>query len=51
MDSLRDFAKIFKFKVFERSAELDVSLTLDRDMSLPLVLHESANGKLIIKPS
>ena len=41
MDSLRDFEKMFKFKVLERSADLDVSLTLERDMSLPIVLHES----------
>ena len=51
MESLRDFEKIFKFKVFERSADLEVNLTLDRDMSLPLVLHESVSGKLTIKPS
>lgn len=51
MESLRDFEKIFKFKVLERSADLDVILTLNRDMSLPLIFNESASGKLVIKPS
>lgn len=51
MESLRDFEKIFKFKVLQQSADLDVSLSLNRDMSLPLIFNESASGRLIIKPS
>jgi hypothetical protein len=51
MESLRDFEKIFKFKVLERSADLDVSLSLSRDMSLPLISNESASGRLVIKSS
>lgn len=51
MESLRDFEKIFKFKVLERSADLDVNLTINRDMSLPLIFNESTSGRLIIKPS
>jgi hypothetical protein len=51
MESLRDFEKIFKFKVLERSADLDVSITLNRDMSLPLLHYEAASGCLVIKPS
>lgn len=43
MDSLRDLGKIFKFKVFEQSADLDVNLSLNRDMSLcsSLIHNES----------
>jgi hypothetical protein len=51
MESLQDFEKIFKFKVLERSADLNVSLSLNRDMSLPLIFNESASGRLVIKPS
>ena len=51
MESLRDFEKIFQFKVFEQSANLDITLSLGRDMSLPLIHDESTVGKLIIKPS
>jgi hypothetical protein len=48
---LRDTDKIFVYKVAEQSAELEIDLTLSRDMSFPLVHNETVTGKLQIKPS
>ena len=48
---LRNTDKIFVYKVAEESAELEIDLTLNRDMSYPLILDETVTGKLSFKPS
>lgn len=48
---LQEREKIFKYKVLEQSAELDVKLTLLRDMSLPMVCNETSQGMLEINSS
>jgi len=37
--------------VAEKSSEISVDITLDRDMALPLIYNECATGKIIIKPT
>ena len=40
--------KMFTYKVVEQSAELDVKLTLLRDMNMPIIHNESSLGQLEI---
>jgi len=48
---LRDYEKIFQYKVAEESSELQAEIKLERDMQLPLILNETTSGRLTLVPS
>lgn len=48
---LRDYDKIFQYKVAEKSSELQAEIKLDRDMQLPLIFNETTSGRLVLEPS
>lgn len=48
---LSTFHKIFQYSVQELSSELNLDITLNRDMQQPLIHNETSTGQLKIKPS